>query len=98
MESFEEYARREGHLSPKEFREIQMLHASPDVIAVICKILREQSESERVSAIGARGKQDPFVHLGAWKALQRAADFIHNRVSDFDYMISEFATQSVESQ
>jgi len=75
-----------------------MLHASPDVAAIICKILREQSENERVSAIGAPGKQAPFVHLGAWKALQRAADFIHNRIDDFSHMMSEYASQPIEDQ
>jgi hypothetical protein len=75
-----------------------MLHASPDIVAIVLKILREQSETERVSAVGAAGAQAPFIHLGGWKALQRAADFIHNRVDDFNHMISEHAVQSVEHQ
>ena len=98
MESFEQYVRREACLSPMEFREMQMLHASPELLQVIMKILREQSEGERVSAIGAEPDRASYVHLGAWKALQRAADWLHNRADLYAHMAAEYGALSIEDQ
>lgn len=92
MESFQQYAQREYSIGPVEFAELQTLHASHTATLIVAKILREQSEGERVAAIGAGADRDSYVHLGAWKALQRAADFLTNRISDFDHMIQEFQT------
>ena len=98
MESFQQYAQREYSIGPVEFREIELLYNHKDVACVVCKLIREHAETERISAIGAPRTRDSFIHLGAWKALQREADFIQNRVNDFENMLAEYAAQPVEDQ
>jgi len=98
VESFQEFVQREACVGVVEFREIEIVHQSKNAACVVSKWLKEMAESERVSAIGASADRESYVHLGAWKALQRAADFIQNRVSDFDHMLAEYAAQPIEDQ
>lgn len=98
MESFQQFVMREACLSPQEFREAEILFQNPNVACVVFEILKNQAETERVLAIGAPADREAFVHLGAWKALQRAADFIRNRADDFGHMLSEYESQPIEDQ
>lgn len=98
-DDFETFAAGAYGLTPEALRQTEMLYANQDITSVVATWARAQSESARVDAITAKGRNAAMESLGRWKALQEFADFLTVRMADFTSMRQEWVTiQSAQNQ